>query len=254
MDRYLTYEGEQPVWLDDFDFMQNSVKDTISRMISAITTDKVVVLQGFEITKKGDTTSWTDGVVAIDGEVLPLKAGQSDKAVLYYRIVSNYSGGRVFKNGSEHQCYESRHVILTPMLFEHVFGTEIRFDTALSRLTKDTVYNIAGNTYGKGQLIKSAGGGYYLQGKLTIPALGVTTDTIIPDTVIGNLKLEEVENLIGTTYSMMTFVGLSGDAKVYPIVISLIQGDQDQISVLVKFAQKISLPGGNGSFYCRIYG
>lgn len=255
MDRYLTFEGEQPVWLDDFDFMQKSVRDTISRMISAVSTNKVVILQGCEFGHEGLWTTWTDGIIAIDGEILPIRAGKSQTLPLYYNIQTELSGNRIFKNGAEHKCYESRYATLSRATNDYGLGDEIRFDDALSRITKEVIYEIPEpeNGFSHGSIIRSAAGGYYIKGHFSVPITGVKTDTVIPDTAIADLKLDDVKSFIGAeTYSTMTFKKVSGGAEIYPMIIVLKQGDLDEVIVSVKFAQETSVSFGSGNFYCRI--
>lgn len=255
MDRYLTFDGEQPVWLDDFDFMQKSIRDTISRMISAVSTNKVVILQGCVISRSGQYTTWTDGVIAIDGEVMPIKSGKSQILPLYYQIQTELSGNRVFKNGAEHKCYESRYATISHVVTEYSVGSETRFDDELSRITKEVIYEIPEpeNGFSHGSIIRSAAGGYYIKGHFSVPITGVKTDTVIPDTAIADLKLDDVKSFIGAeTYSTMTFKKVSGGAEIYPVIIVLKQGDLDEVIVSVKFAQETSVSFGSGNFYCRI--
>lgn len=101
--------------------------------------------------------------------------------------------------------------------------------------------------------LRSAGGGFYIQGKFITPALGVATDTIIPETVISDLDYEDVKPLIGNpTYTTMVFVKTAGGAEIYPVSVKLIQGDYDEVIISVKFVQKTSVSFGIGTFYCRI--
>ena len=36
MDRFLTFEGRQPIWLDDFNFMQDAVESDIKKLVDSL--------------------------------------------------------------------------------------------------------------------------------------------------------------------------------------------------------------------------
>lgn len=36
MDRFLIFEGRQPIWLDDFNFMQDAVESDIKKLVDSL--------------------------------------------------------------------------------------------------------------------------------------------------------------------------------------------------------------------------
>ncbi len=116
MDKYLTFAGTQPVFLGDIDFMQDAVKQAVLLLIRSIANDSGaapnVILQGLGFSNPdAEHISWTDGVVALNGEILPIASatitGQPTDA-LYFHVVSTTSGSRTFKDGQTHDCFETR--------------------------------------------------------------------------------------------------------------------------------------------------
>ena len=108
MNKLLTFPGLQPIYLGDFDFLQQSVNDAFLQLLKGLTgqDNPRCVLKS--------ATPEKDGAICFDGEILPLKyfSGAASGA-LVYKIESSYSGERTFKDGNSHQCYESRYVIGT---------------------------------------------------------------------------------------------------------------------------------------------
>lgn len=107
MNKFLTFPGIQPIYLGDIEFMQNSVKDAIIRLLVGLTGQEKPKC----LLKAATPTSM--GAIVFDGEVLPLKyfAGAVAGAACY-AVESSYSGDRTFKDGEMHQCYEERVVVV----------------------------------------------------------------------------------------------------------------------------------------------
>lgn len=104
MNKFLTFQGEQPVYLGDVDFMQEAVRQSFLQLLVGLTgqSDPSCILKM--------ATSQEDGVICLHGEIMPYKAYTGTMAGLYsYTVVSSYSGSRVFKNGETHQCHEVRY-------------------------------------------------------------------------------------------------------------------------------------------------
>lgn len=104
MNKFLTFSGEQPVYLGDVDFMQEAVRQSFLQLLVGLTgqSDPSCILKM--------ATSQEDGVICLHGEIMPYKAYTGTMVGRYsYTVVSSYSGSRVFKNGETHQCYEVRY-------------------------------------------------------------------------------------------------------------------------------------------------
>ena len=119
MDKFLTFEGEQPIWLDDFNFIDASIRDTFKKLVVAMSRNEEgnVILYGCSVSPAGFMTKWTEGIVSIDGEILPVTAGQVSGNIstdsLYFSIINDFdsAGNRILKNGEERQCYNIRKAI-----------------------------------------------------------------------------------------------------------------------------------------------
>lgn len=108
MNKFLTYEGQQPIYLGDIDFMNEAVRDTFAHLARVITgQDKpTCILIGCNATLNGTS----DGIVCIEGEILPASA--SELSTGHYEILSIYGGERRFKDSQLRYCWENRFVNL----------------------------------------------------------------------------------------------------------------------------------------------
>lgn len=265
MDKFLTFDGEQPIWLDDFNFMYDSVKDAITQVVHAITRsdEPTCILYGCELTYEGNTMSWTDGIVMLSGEILPVKAGTINNGgnqdlPLYFNVVETYEpeGERLFKNGERHNCYQKRHVTISDDDNDYYIYEISRLEDLLHE-EEHLLYsnNETGDpTYGtRVIMLHPFGGGYYLNGIFkVVPVMGIKRKNIIPKTDITNVINEGIES--GTTLGTMTYVNAAGTtASVYPIIIKFTI-EENRFYMQADFAQEISLSMGEGQFYCRIIG
>lgn len=104
MNKYLTFPGLQPVYLGDIDFLQESVRSAFLMLLKGLTGQEKPNC----ILKRA--TSEADGVICLDGEIMPYKAYTGSMVgVYYYEVVTTYGGERDFKNGETHSCYETRY-------------------------------------------------------------------------------------------------------------------------------------------------
>lgn len=114
MNRFVTKEGGQPIFLEDLDFMQKAVGADISNLITSLAGTKNCILSGCEILYNDRIT---DGFILFNGEILPFPGKLLwDKTGHYLRRVINYpyEGERTLKNGSVVKCYESVSLNLDP--------------------------------------------------------------------------------------------------------------------------------------------
>ena len=108
MNKLLTFPGLQPIYLGDFDFLQQSVNDAFLLLLKGLTgqDNPKCILKA--------ATPEKDGAICFNGEILPLKHyGGIVTGSLVYKIESSYSGERTFKDGNNKKCYETRYVVGT---------------------------------------------------------------------------------------------------------------------------------------------
>lgn len=104
MNKFLTFPGIQPIYLGDIDFLQEAVRESFVQLLRGLTGQEKprCILQR--------ATSEADGIICLDGEIMPYKAYTGTTLGNYgYDVVSSYDGVRVFKNGESHACHETRY-------------------------------------------------------------------------------------------------------------------------------------------------
>lgn len=124
MNKFLVYEGNQPVWLNDLEYMQQATQEALKGIVTAVCdTEATVILSGVDVTVRsadsGTEYIVTAGWMAINGEILPVKASTltvSTGATMYWRIVSEKKQNVTLGNGQEVQIYEERYVTLTDIM------------------------------------------------------------------------------------------------------------------------------------------
>lgn len=121
MNRLLSFTGQMPIYLGDFDFIQDASKSMLTCLARALmnveSNELNAILQGGEILYSvgGNDIVWGTGVVVINGELLPLKSGAASgtsATPLYFHVVEENSGERVFKDGTTHSCWATRYAII----------------------------------------------------------------------------------------------------------------------------------------------
>ena len=121
MNKLLTFAGQQPIYLGDFDFMQDASKAMFTCIARALMNKASntlnAILQGADILYgiDGNEIRWTAGVVVLDGELMPVVAGVGTGTVatpLYFHVIEQTSGARVFKDGVTHNCWATRYAII----------------------------------------------------------------------------------------------------------------------------------------------
>lgn len=112
MDKFINHEGEQPIWLGDIDFMNESVRNAIKMLLQGITglENPTCILQGCELTSNGVTA----GVICLNGEVLPVEASTEDGTLCHFEVQQSLGGERLTKENKPVSCYQYRKVIVVP--------------------------------------------------------------------------------------------------------------------------------------------
>lgn len=118
MDKFLTFPGQQPIYLGDIDFMQTAVGKALKNLLIGYTgnADGSAILAGVELSVNGADISWTEGVVAIEGDILPVAAGTiigGASSTLYFNVVATLSGSRTMKDGTVRQCWQTKTAAVT---------------------------------------------------------------------------------------------------------------------------------------------
>lgn len=116
MNKFLTHEGGQPIWLEDIDFMQESVRDTFKVLLSSIVgeyentehPDHACILQGCETTDEGVSPGYIyyrGEILPFDGHPEPLSPGNN-----WLETYTVDRGDRILKNGVKVQCWQEKRV------------------------------------------------------------------------------------------------------------------------------------------------
>lgn len=121
MNKYLIYEGGQPVYLDDLDFLQSSFADTVKGLCSALKFGEKNILMNdpVSITESGGNTIYTialGGYIVIGDEIYPIQAGSltvSTSQPVYFIVVSEKYQTETLANNTEVQVYERKYVKLS---------------------------------------------------------------------------------------------------------------------------------------------
>lgn len=258
MDKFLTYEGEQPIWLDDINFMQDSVRTAITNILQIITQRNITecILYGCAITYGQSTISWTSGVVMLSGEILPVKAGRINgtdisNMPIYLSIAEEFdpSGSRTFKDGIVHNCWQKRYATMTTTAVgDNSFNinTIQRFDN-LSQEKIRTILSVnIGTRAGTNiSLIRPLGGGVYMEGYIK-NSQSLTSTVIMSKTDITDSGMTVRE---GKTYTTMIYQLPGGDLLSIPISISI---TRENTSYFCQIDMKTGISVGEGYFYTRL--
>ena len=119
MNKFLTYQGQQPLYLGDIDFASEAVRDAFAQLLKGLTGDDNAnaILRGVHAAARTSHVTFSAGVVSIGGEILPVEANAgisgSISDTFYLRIKSTYGGSRTFMDGNSHDCWETRTVEVT---------------------------------------------------------------------------------------------------------------------------------------------
>ena len=118
MNKFLTFQGQQPLYLGDIDFASAAVRDAFKKlMIGLAGCDPANAIISGVVGFTGQyPVHFSSGVVCIDGEILPVAESHfqgSLSEAFYFRINSSYSGSREFVGGETHDCWETRTVEVT---------------------------------------------------------------------------------------------------------------------------------------------
>ena len=242
-----------PIWLDDFNFIDKSVRDTFTRLVRSLTDGATgdVILSGCVFTSKSNMVSWTSGVLALNGEILPIDAGSMSGVSirnLYFTIADSYDSGgsRTFKNGTPHNCWNIRKATVTTTPGEHEVFNVKRLEYYLKQ---DRIYSVAGfaSSGNDLRLIKEKGGGLYLQGSIASliphPVSGATVNGLAVSDAYGYLTKH--------TFATGCLKTQAGEIDTFLADIYLYaEGDDVLLDVTLSVP---AVSSNEGQIYCRLF-
>ncbi|MGM9774886.1 MAG: hypothetical protein ACI3Y2_06775 [Candidatus Egerieousia sp.] len=260
MKRYKTYNGEQPVFLDDFNFIQDATQDAIRMLANALMRNDAssCILWGCRITYTSHSIAWTDGLVMLAGEILPIRAGELpwvEDQSMYFQILETLdpAGERTYKDGSEHSCFAEREARISSVDSDFPLD-EISSLEYLLKPKPDTLYyadNATGFTFGgRVDLFQSVAGETYLKGYM-YNSSSVTVKTIFPKTEITAQWINRKDITPGKTVTTFAFAPQSS-ADTPLVVPAIIEVTEENGSYFVKgeLAKETEFSPGQGNFYC----
>lgn len=116
MNKLLSIEGGQPLFLSDFDFLQGSYAEALKGIISSLGIGtQNLILSGCEVVIGNvqggtHTVSFAEGFIAIQGEVYKVFPGNisvsENYSDVYWKVVKTTKDKYMFENGSEHEVHE----------------------------------------------------------------------------------------------------------------------------------------------------
>lgn len=185
MNKLLTYSGSQPIYLGDIDFMQAAASEVFVCLTRALVNSQITpnaILQGVALTSPIlGTVSWSGGVVVIDGEILPVEPGSisvGSEDSLYFHVESTLSGGRTFKDGQIHQCYDTRKAVLSTVSTDGISYNAMNANRL--RLNSKTTYNV--NSYSSAMspnsMLRVLNGLLYLDASFSVAGIAATGEEV----------------------------------------------------------------------------
>lgn len=122
MNKFLTFQGQQPLYLGDVDFASQAIRDAFKMVLQGLTENSNAILSGVMPSQRQDAVFFSAGVVSIAGEILPVVLSSVTGTLsdtFYLKINSTLGGSRVFKDGETHSCWETRSVEVTKTVTDY---------------------------------------------------------------------------------------------------------------------------------------
>lgn len=233
MNKYLTFAGTQPVYLGDIDFIQNASSQVQNLLLRALLNSASgtanSILQGVEFsTPSAGTIAWTAGVVALGGEVLPIEAGSltaSGVGELYFHVSSTLSGGRTFKDGASHDCFETRVAVINKTSSDGVAVSSV------DRLHENKKFQGSGNGYTDGD-VTYKDGLWLASIDFNIPN---NQSTLASSVLITGLSSSQIATLSAKTFIAQVIVYNSTDGYAAQLIECELSPDSDHGQLLLSF-------------------
>ena len=238
MDKYLTYPGKQPVYLGDIDFMQSAVRDSMKRLLQAYIGDNSgdAILLGCVFDYGVSSLAWTDGIVCIDGEILPIAAGSLlGTGGAYFEIISTPSGTRTFGDGDSHDCFEVRAATISHTDTGHEVSAFRRIAPRDTLFAKVFGFATIVNSTSKYARLAFCGGAFHLS--LRRPAMSESSTTVF-DAITESLPdaLLELFQQDGAPTSMGVAINSSAAVPVIATLTWSISGDKLALTITASSA------------------
>ena len=252
MDKFLTFQGLQPIWLGDFNFMQKAVGDAFANVTKAISGHDSIIISGCDVSFDSQRRiySWTDGIISLDGEILPIRSGSinlqlTSSMAVYFDIMTSFpsEGERIFKDGTTHDCYEVREATLTVSQTKWIYSADFPRFVAGEKKIASFVSDVDGIEMSAGLIRRNDS--YYLVG-----AFKTTTDVsaILVDNVTMKVGQPDRSSILaggmfeGKTYYALALssaielgTGTGENSHVVPLMVS-IGAATDGISLKMQIA------------------
>jgi hypothetical protein len=221
MDKFLTYAGKQPVYLGDIDFMQSAFSGAFLNLLKAYTglATPTAILFGCEITYANNAISWTDGVVCLAGEILPIAAGivGGEAGPGYFDIVSTSGGTRTFGDGDSHDCWEERAATITKTSTGYPIANIRRINPVEMFEAREYRFSGISNDYSTYAKLTDVGGALHLD--LRRPAMAES----------GTIAFQA--NAVGLPSAWITKLS-AGSAPTSVLALALISGDAPSATIV----------------------
>lgn len=286
MDKFLTYTGQQPIYLGDFNFFDKAVRNTFANLTKFIVGDEKVVFlndPGLNMTSSGENQyqiTWNDTLILLYGEVLPMPAGhiifstESDglQRQLYLAVSKSYdeSGTRKMRTGDTVECYEIRKAtfVYATEPQDEYYGCSISELVTIDKILSDYIKTVSPGeetvialpTYSDDtikasiKIIKNVGS-YYIAGEFVTkePESG----TLLNCTGV-SINKKDLDKLVPngssniSTYLSILAVDASLKYVTYPARLDLFN-QNDKLTLTIHLNPDVKLPSfSRGSFYTRI--
>ena len=241
MDKFLTFPVQQPIYLGDIDFMQPAVGKALKNLLISYTgnADGSAILSGVEITKTETDVSWSEGVLAIGGDIMPVSAGSISGAAnstLYFQVISTLSGSRTMKDGTVRQCWQTKSATIVTSETDYPVLDFVRAGTGLqAQVYKFDNYPLSGYDYA---VLANCGGAWIFSFRKTTDGTStrVFMDTVsdLSDTIrekLGNEIVPMFSNFVANLYIDPRVSGATAPFA-YPAIIDT-SNTGDKLGVVV---------------------
>jgi len=242
MDKFLTFPGQQPIYLGDIDFMQTAVGAALKNLLISYTgnADGSAILAGVEIIKTETDVSWSEGVLAIGGDIMPVSAGSISGAAnstLYFQVISTLSGSRTMKDGTVRQCWQTKSATIVTSETDYPVSNFGRAGTGQqASIYKFDNYPLSGYDYA---LLANCGGAWIFSFRKTATdgtSKRVFSDTVsdLPDAIrekLGNEIVPVLNHFVANIYIDPRVSGATAPYA-YPVVIDT-SNTGDKLGVVV---------------------
>lgn len=242
MDKFLTFPGQQPIYLGDIDFMQTAVGSALKNLLISYTgnADGSAILAGVEIIKTETDVSWSEGVLAIGGDIMPVSAGSISGAAnstLYFQVISTLSGSRTMKDGTVRQCWQTKSATIVTSETDYPVLNFGRAGTGQqASIYKFDNYPLSGYDYA---LLANCGGAWIFSFRKTATdgtSTRVFMDTVsdLPDAIrekLGNEIVPVLNHIVANIYLDPRVSGATAPFA-YPAIIDM-SNTGDKLGVVV---------------------